>query len=256
MIPLVFFFFLEFFFKATFTNFIKVFILAVPLILSFSLGVLGSAVFSIILLFLSNYYKVFTQTRFFKWVIRVFVLATLLSLLLLLFYPHNPLFLRIQDITMGADSSAKGRTFEAFELAFTIAKLKSLWWGVGLGQVKIVGYETIISYYNYPRELFPTVRIPNAFAETIAVFGVVGAFIRLSTQVYLFFKSQVLSNYYRTLLFFFVFIYQFTGSYLTNIAEYVIWIMAFTNTFPQFNKQHLSSLTNLKSQAKASYKAE
>jgi hypothetical protein len=45
----------------------------------------------------------------------------------------------------------------------------------------------------------------------------------------------VWTNYYRLLLFLFVFIYQFTGSFITNVAEYVIWILAFTNTFHQFD---------------------
>jgi hypothetical protein len=140
----------------------------------------------------------------------------------------------------GTDTSAKGRTFEAFELAYIIAQLKSIWWGVGVGQVKTVGYETIINYYKYPRELFPVVRIPNAFAETLAVFGIAGIAVRLFVQIYLFFKTKVSTNQYRTLLFFYVFIYQFTGSFLTNIAEYVIWIMAFSNCFAQFNKDRLN----------------
>jgi hypothetical protein len=43
-------------------------------------------------------------------------------------------------------------------------------------------------------------------------------------------------NYYRLLLFTFIFIYQFTGSFITNVAEYVIWIMAFTPVFREFDK--------------------
>ncbi|MGZ5135232.1 MAG: hypothetical protein ACXWCG_08785, partial [Flavitalea sp.] len=52
-----------------------------------------------------------------------------------------------------------------------------------------------------------------------------------------FFKTKVWSNYYRLSLFLFIFIYQFTGSYLTNIAEYVIWILAFhPGLFTEFDR--------------------
>jgi hypothetical protein len=238
--PLFLFFFLKFFLRANATNFYKLSMLGLSLMLSFSLGVLASILISIAVFFFINYIKIFTKSRFFKWFISIIVLIFSALIFLLLFYPGNPLFIRLQDIMAGTDTSAKGRTFEAFELAYIIAQLKSIWWGVGVGQVKTVGYETIINYYKYPRELFPVVRIPNAFAETLAVFGIAGIAVRLFVQIYLFFKTKVSTNQYRTLLFFYVFIYQFTGSFLTNIAEYVIWIMAFSNCFAQFNKDRLN----------------
>ncbi len=72
-------------------------------------------------------------------------------------------------------------------------------------------------------------------AETLAVFGWVGFFLRFVVEIFLFFYTKVWTNYYRLLLFFFMFIYQFTGSFITNVAEYVIWILAFTNVFNQFD---------------------
>jgi hypothetical protein len=33
-----------------------------------------------------------------------------------------------------------------------------------------------------------------------------------------------------------MFIYQFTGSYIYNIAEYAIWLLAFNNVFEEFDK--------------------
>jgi hypothetical protein len=79
------------------------------------------------------------------------------------------------------------------------------------------------------------VRIPNAVAETMAIFGIFGIAIRFSLIFYFFIKTKVLENYYRTLLFVFVFVYQFTGSYITNIVEYVIWVIAFSTVFKQFD---------------------
>ena len=80
-----------------------------------------------------------------------------------------------------------------------------------------------------------TASIPNAAAETLAIFGWTGLVLRILVEIFLFFYTRVWTNYYRLLLFLFVFIYQFTGSFITNIAEYVIWILAFTNVFHQFD---------------------
>jgi hypothetical protein len=63
----------------------------------------------------------------------------------------------------------------------------------------------------------------------------VGAALRILLQIGLFFKTKVHRNHYRFALFTFMFIYQFTGSFLTSLPEYVIWILCFSPVFPQFN---------------------
>ena len=115
-----------------------------------------------------------------------------------------------------------------------VAKERSIWFGSGLGQVKELAYDIVKRYLNYWGEL-EVVRIPNAVAETLAIFGIFGIAIRFILIFYFFIKTKVLENYYRTLLFVFVFVYQFTGSYITNIVEYVIWVMAFSSVFKQFD---------------------
>ncbi|MES1221835.1 MAG: hypothetical protein ABUT20_40430, partial [Bacteroidota bacterium] len=107
------------------------------------------------------------------------------------------------------------------------------YWGVGIGQIKIMGEDTIRSYYLYYTDF--TVAIPNAVAETLAIFGWIGVSLRLGIEIFMFIHTRVWKNYYRLLLFLFIFIYQFTGSYITNVAEYFIWILAFTRVFPQFD---------------------
>ncbi|HRN54930.1 MAG TPA: hypothetical protein PLL71_00685 [Agriterribacter sp.] len=167
------------------------------------------------------------------------LLTVLFALLFLwVLFPDNPLFVRIANIITGNDSSGRGRTTDSFILAEKIADLKSLVWGAGLGQIKVLGTDIIRDYYNYPAD-YP-IAIPNATAETLAIFGWAGLFLRLFIEVSLFMYTQVWKNYYRLLLFIFIFIYQFTGSYITNIAEYMIWILAFTNIFPQFDVNSLS----------------
>jgi len=96
-----------------------------------------------------------------------------------------------------------------------------------------MGADIIREYYLYYTNA--KTAIPNAVAETIAVFGWVGVAVRIFLQFFFFYHTKVWRNYYRLILFLFIFVYQFTGSFLTNLAEYVIWILAFTNIFDQFN---------------------
>ena len=98
-----------------------------------------------------------------------------------------------------------------------------------------MGDEMVRTYYNYQVDDIPIIRIPTAVGETIGTFGYIGLAVRLFLQFYLFKKTKTFSNYYRTVIFIYIFIYQFTGSYLTNIAEYVLWIIAFTPSFHQFD---------------------
>ncbi|HET6766326.1 MAG TPA: hypothetical protein VFH08_02970, partial [Chitinophagaceae bacterium] len=90
----------------------------------------------------------------------------------------------------------------------------------------VLGLELWRTFYSYNFSI-NEVTIPCAMAETLAVFGIIGVCLRIGIQVFLFFRTKVYSNYYRLALFIFIFIYQFTGSYIMNIAEYAIWILAF-----------------------------
>ncbi len=156
-----------------------------------------------------------------------------------LFFRHNPLFTRMANIFEGQDPSGKGRTRDAFILARQMLKQNNEYWGIGIGQIKVAGADLIRSYYLYSPE--HRVAIPNATAETLTIFGWIGVILRFSIEIFLFFYTKVWNNYYRLLLFIFIFLYQFTGSFITNIAEYIIWIIAFANVFPQFNVKHYNS---------------
>ncbi|MBJ7428307.1 MAG: hypothetical protein JHD28_05040 [Bacteroidia bacterium] len=148
--------------------------------------------------------------------------------------------IRINNIISGVDTSANGRTTDSFEIAWMIAKERSIWFGSGLGQIKVLAYDIVKRYFNYWGDL-EVIRIPNAVAETLAIFGVFGLLLRFGLIFYFFFKTKVLQNYYRTLLFVFVFVYQFTGSYITSAVEYVIWVLAFSSAFKQFDVKEKES---------------
>lgn len=233
MVPLFFFFFLKIILGQNKTNAWWILILiTLPYGLSFSIGVISSIVLSIATAFIIHFRRLVVKKR----VINLLALSVLILIpaivSIAVFFPDNTLFFRIENILAGKDSSGRGRTYEAFYLAMKMMALKSELWGIGLGQVKIIGTDVIRDFYLYPPDY--RIAIPNVSAETLALFGWVGLFIRFATEFVLFFYTRVWKNYYRLLLFVFVFIYQFTGSFITNIAEYVIWILAFTEVFPQF----------------------
>jgi hypothetical protein len=207
--------------------------LFLPFILSFSIGVLGSIFISLLFTWICWFGRLSKKRRVFNTIITAGSISITAIFFLLLFFRNNAVFLRLTNIYEGEDTSGKGRTFDAFILASRILEKGNEYWGVGLGQVKIAGETIVRDYYLYYMDF--TVAIPNAVAETLAIFGWVGIALRFMTEIFLFFYTRVWTNYYRLSLFFFVFIYQFTGSFITNIAEYVIWILAFTNVFAQFN---------------------
>ncbi|MEP7163280.1 MAG: hypothetical protein ABI741_01230 [Ferruginibacter sp.] len=234
LIPLFFFYFMQVILKQNRMNsWLLLCMLTIPYILSFSIGVIGCLLLSVALTYLI-YARLLTKK---KRVLSLLIIVAALSvsfLTILWLSPQNIIFLRFENIFTGKDTSGNGRTYEAFILAMKMLDLKSYAWGIGAGQIKILGADIIRSYYLYDLD-YNTFAIPNAAAETLAIFGWVGLSIRMLIELFLFFYTRVWTNYYRLLLFIFIFLYQFTGSFITNIAEYVIWILAFMNVFPAFN---------------------
>jgi len=245
MVPLIFFFVSQMILRI---NKIRVSTLAVlllvPLFMSFSLGVISALVIAMAFTYLLYFRRLTRKRRVFDFIVAGLTLLITATFVAFIFFPDNTLFVRISNIFSGHDSSARGRTFEAFELADKVNALKSRLFGIGFGQVKKVGAETIRQFYNYPPDYVIT--IPNASAETIAILGWVGFGVRIFVELALFIYTRVWTNYYRLFLFMFIFLYQFTGSFITNLAEYVIWIMAFTDVFPQFAIQPRTQPVNIK----------
>lgn len=233
-IPIFFFYLLQYLFNQ---NSIKGYwllpMLFLPFILSFSTGVIIASLLAGILTTLLWFRQLLSKRRILNMIVNATALLVSAMVILVLFFRDNPIFTRIGNIFSGADSSAKGRTVDSFILAQKMLAEKNEWWGVGLGQVKLLGHDIVQSYYLYNMEF--TATIPNGLAEMLAVFGWLGFSLKLLIEISLFFFTKVWSNYYRLMLFFFIFVYQFTGSFLTNLAEYVIWILAFTNIFRQFD---------------------
>ncbi len=237
LVPLFAFYFLRLLLgKVTQQNVLLTLMLAFSLVLSFSMGVLAGLALSFAILILFHLRKFLSRKSVLYPFLSLLLLGGLGLILLFVVYPENPLTVRIYNVLEGTDSSGRGRTFEAFELAYLVAESKSVWWGVGPGQVKVAGDYIIRSFYGMTPAGELSVTIPCAFAETLAIFGLIGAAVRFLATWYLFFRTRVYHNYFRLFLFIYIFIYQFTGSFITNVAEYVIWVFAFVNVFPEFDK--------------------
>jgi hypothetical protein len=235
LVPIAFYCIWNFLFAKKKINTIHMVMIVVLLGLSFSLGVITGSIISLLLTVLFCFNSLLTKKRVIIIAALGFIFLLAAFFILYYYFPDNPLIVRIKSIPTGKDTSARGRTYEAFDLAYRIAKQKSVWFGVGLGQIKEIGRTIIIQYYYYSN-MPETVRIPNATAEIFAMYGIVGVGIKFLLVSFFFFKTRVYNNYYRLSLFLFIFIYQLTGSFLFNLAEYVIWILAFSPVLPQFNK--------------------
>lgn len=214
------------------------FMLFLPLVLSFSIGVILCLLAAGFLTLLIHYASLHTRRRVVNGFITFGIGAIVVFAVTYVFFRDNPLFLRLENILAGRDTSSTGRTAEAFILAQKILAEHNSWWGIGPGQLSLAGDDIIRGYYLYHHTT--PVAIPNAAAETLVLFGWTGFSLRFLLQLFLFWYTKVWTNYYRLLLFLFIFLFQFMGSYITNMAEYVIWILAFTNAFPALDVKHFS----------------
>jgi len=209
------------------------------LILSLSFGVLGGLSIAIAVIILFHLPRLLARRKIFFLSLLGLMIGGMAVYIVMQYFPFNPVVERLDKLAEGNDPSARGRTWEAFLLSWRIAEKTSYLFGAGIGQIKEAGHQIIVEYYNYEGDWAELVRIPNTMAETLATFGLVGAVGRVVVQIGLFFYTKVYENYYRLFLFTFIFIYQFTGSYLTNIYEYAMWVVVFLPVFPQFDKRNV-----------------
>ena len=231
--PIFCFFFLQYLFRQNKIRGWKLLpMLFLPYLLSLSFGVIGALLIAGILVYLIYFVRLTSKRRVFHCAMVTGSFSLIAISMFYFFFGNVPLVLRFVNIFSGNDLSGRARTVDSFIIAKNLLGEDHKWFGIGFGQIKLKGASFIQEYYMYVKDFVPT--IPNAMAETWTVFGWTGMLVRLFIEIFLFFHTKVWNNYYRLWLFFFIFIYQFTGSFITNIAEYVIWIVAFTNVFPQF----------------------
>ena len=235
LIPVWYYYILKFAFNQIENNrWLTLLLISVPMLMSLSFGVIGASGLTLFIMCVIFSRRLFSYKRPFIMITGSLVLALISFGLFWTLYPDNAFFVRLQNIFTGTDTSTNGRTIDSFTMGWRIASTANVWTGAGLGQIKVLATEIAHKYYRHWGNL-PRYDIPNTMGETLAIFGITGVLLRLSLEIWLFFKTKVFTNYYRLALFIFVFIYQFTGSFIMNIVEYVIWILAFSDVFDQFN---------------------
>lgn len=223
--------------KLEFKNSFYLIATALPIALTISFGFVAVLLISLIatLLLVAIIYQKFKRVLILP-LIAVFVSIVALSLV------SENISGRLSNIIQGNDSSVNGRTTEAFTLGYKCAETKSVWFGIGLGQVKHIGEEVIRPYYaaqdpvGYSVENWPIIQIPtNSAAETMAVFGILGLLLKIGFQIFCFIKLKVYDNYLNLSIFFFIFFYQLMGSFILSSTEIIMWAFAFAKIFPEFN---------------------
>ena len=238
LMPLAFYYYLKIiFFKYPNSGYVF-FMVTFPLIISFSLGAILGLSISLGILFFPDIRSFLMKKNVALYVLTAGVFIIAASIILYYVYPNNPLYLRIGNIFTGKDTSFKGRASDSFKLAWMVAQEKSIYFGIGLGQLKLIGTNIWNDFYNTVFDI-NSITIPNAVAETFAIYGICGLIFRFGIEWYLFFRTKTYSNYYRLGLFIFIFIYQFTGSYFFNVAEYTIWALAFSQVFKEFDRKNI-----------------
>lgn len=244
LIPIVLYYYIRMILKPFHNQLLAFFIVTVPLILSLSFGVIIGLLFTLLLLFFSNPRLFSVKPKLRTVLISGFVLLACIIFALLWFYPNNAISVRFENIFNGNDPSFKGRTSESFYLGWKLAEQKSLLFGTGPGQIKVIGVELFDNFYQI-KHTPDQIIIPNNLGDILAKYGLLGVLLKLFLELYFFFKTHVYSNFFRAGLFIFIFIYQFTGSFSTNIAEYVIWVLAFSPMiFREFDKKNVLPLEN------------
>jgi hypothetical protein len=236
--PLFFFYFIYFYhgnlIKKRFWLLITIII---SLLLSLSYGTIGIIVITISIMLLYNNIVKRKSKNNKKLIIYFVVLIVLLCGFIL--GSKSGIATRALAILSGNDSSSKGRSMDAYNLAEIILLKKNAWFGIGPGQLKIIGKDIINNFYEYTEES-KVVRIPSGMAEMLATFGYLGVITKLFLEIYFFFKTKVFKSSYRFCIFLFIFFFQFVGSNIVNTLEYVMWIIAFSNVFPdEYFKQKI-----------------
>ena len=217
-------------------DFEKIGILIICFLVSFSFGIISSILISMFIVYFLRLKNLKDKKRRNLIFSLVGIVAVLVGLMYL-FVPENPIFIRFIDIISGQDSSGKGRVTEPWLLSLEMLKLNNdYWFGIGWGQIRTLGDDVIRSFYMYTETPENKFGLPNVLTEITTLFGFVGLAIFLGIQLVFYKITKVYKSHFRSLIFWFIFIYQFTGSYSSNVLYYCCFVLAFS---PAFDNQKL-----------------
>jgi hypothetical protein len=219
MLPLMVFAILRLLRNGVTRNVLYVLMIGMPFLLCQSFGGLSMCAAGVGVSLLAGHRKILRRPR------NLALTAILGAALIVLLATNNPISQRVSQVLAGGDSSVDSRTTLSFLVAYTLASSKSLWWGVGIGQAKLLDVSDL-------GVGFTVGIIPNAIAGIFAELGIVGVLACFTVQVYLFFETKVWGNSFRLAMFVVALISQVTGSYTPDVQQYMLWCFAFFPFFP------------------------
>lgn len=213
--------------------------ITIPLLLSLSFGVIGASLIAMIIALLIYIKHLPGDVRKAFMYVLLMVIAVVIAAIVI--WPENPVWIRTMNIFSGTDTSAKGRLMDSFMFAADLSSRHNFWFGVGPGQVKILAHDLIINHYQYSGEFADIVRIPNSMGEMLATYGFYGFVLKIFFEIYFFIRQKIYNNLFSLSLFIFIFVYQFTGSFVMNIAELGVWAIVFSAGFERFIPQQIKN---------------
>lgn len=216
--PLFFYFILNL--KNNKKNYVYLLILTIPLIATYSAGFFATLIATILI---ANLSKIKSQKAM-KMIGSLFFLS--LILMPLTYTLSNTVQSRVSNILSLNDSSVQGRSFDSYTIATKIAEQKSLLFGAGIGQIKIIGNPIIIDFYKYSKDLVDVVRIPSSAAEMLASYGIIGLILKIGLLVFLYVKFRIYKYTYSNHLYIFFFLYQLYGSFMLSTIEIFSFALA------------------------------
>ncbi len=225
--PLLIFAFLRLFQHPGKRNFIYAAMVAVPMLFSQSLGGITMCTAALGVALIPAYSRLLKQPR------SILILALIVLLIVGILIVPNSISDRFLQVETGADSSAHSRTDNGLIFAYAIAASKSIWWGVGLGQAKLLN----------PSEVgvagvgFTSGVIPNFISGNLAQLGIVSVLVTFGLEIYLFFRTRAYRNPFRLAMFVFAFLEQLTGANIVDVQFYLIWCFAFAPFFPELDRK-------------------
>jgi hypothetical protein len=219
MLPLLIFAALRLLRESNGRNLFYLIMIGFPLLLSQSFGGVSMGLAGIAISLVTSYRRLLMRSRTFITAVGLVIAVGALLV------THNPISERVMQVATGSDSSTHSRTLFSFIVAYSVAATKSLWWGAGLGQAKLVNVSGLGIGFDVGI-------IPNAVAGTFAELGIIGVLVRFAVELYLFFSTKVYRNSFRLAMFVVAFITQLTGSHLDDVQQYLMWCFAFLPFFP------------------------
>lgn len=142
---------------------------------------------------------------------------------------------RLEKFIEGKDNSGNVRLLYATKAAYNMVEKYNYYFGVGFGQDK-----QYVTKFTSKFAGFAGNRLPNSFASTLATVGVFGIALKYIFLFYFFFKTRVYNNLFRLITFMYLFIYSFTGGWMLNVYEFILWAFAFSeNAFSEFNRDRI-----------------